>query len=159
MRIKLRINPLDLDLLALAQTPEFDFSNTLRDVLLEYVQTGHVPRVFLPDNFLTSVALRTETFDITLTKKYEPIAKWVLGLQRGFRSTAVKAVLRAALPSPVLYPFLEGFPLVKEENETEQEIVQERAPAAKEIRMGSPKAVQEMPPDDDFTILDLVDIY
>ena len=156
-RIKLRINPLDLDLLSLAQNPAFDFPSALKRALLEYVKTGKCLSIALPES-QCPVTLKTEVFDITLNGEYAVIGDWIKTLHNGFRSAAVKTIFRRSLETPVLYAFNSEFG-IKKEQENEQQNTPHQQPVPATERTDNSVNRPAAGPNDDLDIFDLVTQY
>lgn len=122
MRIRLRLYARDLDLIALKHNPNFDFKNTLKTALQQYVTTGYCCKVTVPppDNNYSNIVLQSEICDITINENvYSEVVEWINNLRTGMRGVAIKAVLRAAIENPDLQLFMENSNLIvpqKEDN-------------------------------------------
>ena len=103
MRIKLRLYSRDLDLIALKYTPEFRLGNAIRTALTEYVRDGAVSRIHVEMSEDLPELPSLDQIDISLANEtYADVIAWLTGLKPGFRSVAVKTIIRSAIGNPIL---------------------------------------------------------
>lgn len=106
MRIKLRLYTRDLDLIALKYIPDFRLGAAIRTALTEYVETGAVSRISVPAAQPKLPLPQFDQIDISIAKpSQQKVVDWLLSLKQGYRSVAIKTVVRAAIASPILYMY------------------------------------------------------
>ena len=106
MKIKLRLYPRDLDLIALKHNPNFSFNKVVRMALHQYVTTGHCQKVEVPICERQQYTLQGEECNITFNDEvFSEVVNWVNSIRPGMKSAAIKVVIRAAIANPDLELF------------------------------------------------------
>lgn len=103
MRIKLRLYTRDLDLIALKYIPGFRLGAMIRTALIEYVETGAVGRILLPTANLDIPLPQYDQINVSITgPSQQKVIDWLMNMKPGFRSIAVKTIVRSAIGNPIL---------------------------------------------------------
>lgn len=120
MRIKLRLYTRDMDLIALKHIPGVKLGSIIRVALLEYVDSGKVTPICVPIPSALPQLPQSDQIDVSFTgNDQKRVVEWINRLKPGYRSFAVKAVVRAAISNPILEMYaLDSELLVKQETET-----------------------------------------
>ena len=104
-RIKLRLHPQDLDLIALKQYSSSVFVTIFNDALKEYIDKGYCTSVEIPE---TTCPTKVTNELIMIPLKHPEISDWLLSIPQGLRSGAAKAIMRSAITNPAVKHFV-GF--------------------------------------------------
>lgn len=103
-RIKLRLHPQDLDLIALKQYSSSVFVTIFNEALKEYIDKGYCTAVTIPE---TTCPTKVTNELIMIPLKHSEISDWLLSIPQGLRSGAAKAIMRSAISNPAVKHFVE----------------------------------------------------
>ena len=95
MRLKIRLYPKDIDLIAIRGNPNVKIESIIQTVLSEYVANGICTKIHIPQCDSPVVFIGCPQLGITIHD--ESVIAWIKSLPAGERCNIVKTVIRTAI--------------------------------------------------------------
>lgn len=103
MRLKIRLYPKDIDLIAIRGNPNIKIESIIQTVLSEYVASGINTKIHIPPCDSQVVYIGCPQLGITIHD--ESVIAWIKSLPAGERCNIVKTVIRTAIENLPVHLF------------------------------------------------------